>query len=108
IAHEVTQTEHLRLSADGVRHLIARQLIPNGIIPTYDGKVLAPPRAARSVLAIARIKTLDPKSLAGITRILQILLWPPLLIVLIAASALAQAWLYLVHGVGATLHDAFY
>ena len=36
------------------------------------------------------------------------LYWPPVLLLVLIASALSQVWLYVVHGVGASLHDAFY
>src|SRR5947209_2144175 len=108
IAREVTTAEGRRLTADNIRYLIARQLIPNGIVATNDGKVVAPQASARSALAIARMKSIDPRTLGGITRLLQALLWPPVLLFVLGAAAVAQVWLYVVHGLGGGLHDAFY
>jgi hypothetical protein len=64
--------------------------------------------AVRSALAIARMKTFDARTLAGVTGALKVLYWPPVLLVVLALAALTQGWLYAVHGLGASLHDAFY
>src|SRR5207237_7454780 len=42
------------------------------------------------------------------TRFLQVLVSPLVLVVVLSAAALTQGWLYVVHGVGSGLHDAFY
>ena len=54
------------------------------------------------------MKSIDPRTLDGITRLLQVWLWPPVLVLVLSAAALAQVWLYVVHGLGGGLHDAFY
>jgi hypothetical protein len=77
IAREVGESEGLRLSADNVRQLIATQLMPNGVVPTNDGTVLAHPKSAGSALAIARMKQIDAAGLAGITGALRLVYWPP-------------------------------
>src|SRR5579859_4841588 len=107
IANEVRQTDGIGLSADNVRYLIATQLIPNGVVSTSEGSVVAAPSATRSALAISRLKTIDAAALAGITNALRALFWPPVLLVVLGLAALVQVWLYVVHGVGASLHDAF-
>jgi hypothetical protein len=108
IARAVSTTEGRRLSADNVRYLIARQFIPNGIILNGAGNGVAPARSPRSALAIARMKSMDARTLDGVTRVLQVLLWPPVLLVVLATAALVEGWLYVVHGLGGPLHDVFY
>src|SRR5581483_9134770 len=39
---------------------------------------------------------------------LQYLYWPPIFIVMLGAAAVGEVWLYFVHGVGSSLHDALY
>ena len=109
IAEEVAHTDGRRLSADNVRYLIATQLIPSGVMSSGEGKTAAAGAgSARSALAIARLFTFDADALAGITGALQVLFWPVVLAVVLALGVLTQGWLYVVHGVGASLHDAFY
>ena len=108
IARAVSTTEGRRLSADNVRYLIARQFIPNGIVLNGAGNGVAPARSPRSALAIARMKSMDARTLDGLTRVLQVLLWPPVLLVVLTTAALVEGWLYVVHGLGGPLHDVFY
>ena len=108
IAREVAEADKLPLSADNVKQLIATQLIPNGVVSTRDGRVVEARPSTRSTLAIARVKTIDPHALDGLTRALQIMFWPPVLLLLMLASVIVQGWFYFVHGTGASLHDAFY
>lgn len=108
IASAVSQATGEPLGADSVQRLILGQLIARGLVETADGQVL-PAQQARSLLALnLRMKMISPEMVAPFTSVLRVLYWPPILLVLLVVAALAEGWLYYVHGVAGSVHDALY
>jgi putative peptide zinc metalloprotease protein len=105
-----------KISSDGkpvspatVRALIEKMLIPRGLVEAADGSVAAAATASPSPLALnLRMKMVRPEVVRPITAVLKVLYWPPILIAVLVAAAIAQYWMYGVHGVGSSVHDALY
>ena len=109
IAARVSESYGKKVSADNVRQLLAAQLIPKGLVTNGDGKVVGSGAAGRSMLAISmRTKEIGPRKINAVTRFFTWLYWPPVLVVMLLLTAGGEAWLYLMHGVGGSLHDALY
>src|SRR5688500_3833385 len=109
IAQEVSEATGREVSAENVAQLIARELLVKGLVAEAEGKVVKPPAASRSLLAIRkRMKLLGPGLIHPPTDVLKVLFWPPILLVVIGVAALAEWWLFAVHGVGGGLHEALY
>jgi len=110
IAAAVSETYGKNVTADNVRQLLEK-LIPLGVIANGDGTVLgsAAGSAGRSPLAVnMKMAMVDPKLIDPLTRVLQTLFWPPVLIAVLLAGLTAEAWMLFVHGVGGSMHDALY
>jgi putative peptide zinc metalloprotease protein len=113
IAQQVGDAIDREVTADNVRQLIAEKLIPLGLVVKADGSVDTPATeaqgAARSPLKMnLKMAMVSPETVRRVTRPFTALYWPPVLVVVLAACALAQGWLYFVHGVGAGVHDVLY
>ena len=111
IAATVTGSTDWMVSADNVRHLIQTKLIPLGIIATTDDAVGISVDVHRggSPLAVnLRAKMISPGIIDPITRVLQILYSPVLLVPLLGVIAVAHWWLYFDHGIARSLRDSLY
>jgi putative peptide zinc metalloprotease protein len=100
IAAGVTASTDRLVGADDVRRLIADRLVPLGLIAAADGPEDAGPSTAeereRSILQIrAGVKVLGPGVIDPISRGLQVLHAPPVVVLFLVAAALAHGWLYL-------------
>ncbi|TME33373.1 MAG: hypothetical protein E6I75_15570 [Chloroflexi bacterium] len=92
-----------------VRSLITQLLIPRGLVEMADGSVVPVATGASSPLALnMRMKMIGPEAIMPATNFLRWLYWPPILVTVLVAAALAQGWLYLAHGVSSGLRDALY
>ena len=109
IADAVSDKIERRVTADDMA-VIVGNLVRSGIVASADGRVVeAATVAPPSPLAVnMRMKMLHPGIIDAFSRILQVLFWPPIVLIVLAAGAVAQAWVYLVHGIGGSLHDALY
>jgi putative peptide zinc metalloprotease protein len=108
IASEVSQQAGRKVSADNVRQLIVRQLVPRGLI-AIPGLELPSADGARSPLALnMRMRMVSPEAISPVTSVLKVLYWPPVLLLVLLVAAAAEGWIYLVHGVGGSVHDALY
>jgi len=108
IATSVSETTGQNIPPDAVHRLIAGQLIQKGLVATGDGRVAITNRLASPLALNMRMAMVNPRLLHPITRVLQVLYWPPVLLTVLALAAAAQVWLYFVHGVGSSLHDIIY
>ena len=109
IAHRVSEKSSRTVSPDNVRQLIAKQLIPRGLIELPGRAQVETPQGPRSPLALnMRVRMIGPEAIAPITAVLRTLYWPPVLLVILVVAALVEGWIYLVHAVGGSLHDAIY
>jgi len=110
IAASVTAATAWIVSADDVRRLLEVKLIPLALVAPANPSVTRPaPDRRRSSLQIRlRRPLLGPGSLDRITRVLQVLYAPPLLVPLVLLIAIAHGWVYLVHGVAVGVRAALY
>ncbi len=92
-----------------VQGLVARLLVPRGLVEAPDGSVAAAPNATPSPLALnMKMHTVRPETVEPITTVLRWLFLPPVMIAFLLAAFLAEAWLYVVHGVGGSVRDTLY
>ncbi len=104
IAGGVTEATEWIISADQVRQLV-QKLIPLGLIASPVSAETSPRRSdgeaiLRSPLAVnMRMFMLSPRMIDPITKVLQFLYAPPIMILLLVIATIAHGWLYLVHGV---------
>jgi putative peptide zinc metalloprotease protein len=114
IAAGLTASTDWMVTADNVRQILRSKLIPMGLIAAGDDAIrssaaVAARHRARSPLAVnMRVKTIGPRVIDPVTRVLQHLYAPPVLIPLLVLIAVAHVWLYIFHGVGAGLQEALY
>ncbi len=109
IAAEVAEITGAKLDAGAVGRLVATQLIAKGLVELSDGTVLQVQKGGPSPPALnLRMKIIPPERIEPIARVLQWLYWPPVLVAVLAAAAVAEFWLYFIHGVGGSIHDALY
>jgi putative peptide zinc metalloprotease protein len=112
IAAGVSQAIGRGVSADQVGHLIARKLIPAGLVAGAPGPLGPAPDAVgrgwmRSPLAVnLRLRVVGPDHIERVTRVLQVLYLPPVLVAVLAAVAAAHGWLYFGHGIGGSARAA--
>lgn len=109
IAAKISEAIDRKVSVDNVRTLLAEQFIPRGIVAKADGSVVEVAEQSRSPLAVnMRMKMVSPRFIDPVTKVLQVLYWPPILIGMLVLAGLAQVWMYAIHGVGGSVHDALY
>jgi putative peptide zinc metalloprotease protein len=109
IADGVGEAIDRDVTAANVRQLIGEKLIPLGLAPTADGSVARPPGAGQSPLQVnLKMAMVPPSVTQGLGKTLSPLYWPPVLVVVLAMAVLAQAWLYLVQGIGGSVYDVLY
>ncbi len=113
IAAAVTESSDWLVAAEHVEHVIDAKLIPLGLIASASaspgGEDRLVTERTRSPLDVnLRVKALSPRLIEPVTSLFQHLFAPPLLVVALALSALAHAWLYGVRGLMGALVDAIY
>ena len=110
IAARVSERMDRWVSADQVRHVLTKTLIPRGLIASAAGRPI-PQRSdeLRSPMAInVRMKMVGPRVVDPLARVLQPLYAPPILIPVLIAVAAAHGWLYFGHGIEASLRAALF
>jgi putative peptide zinc metalloprotease protein len=111
VAAAVTKATDWMVSADNVRRLIQSKLLPLGIIAPGNGAAEPhnePTRrtGVRSPLAVnMRQRLIGPRFIDPVTKVLQILFAPPVVVPVLLAVMFAHGWLYLMHGVGPALRE---
>ena len=114
MAAAVSQATGRKVSADNVRQLLVQKLIPLGIVAQADGAVAshdgtAGQVPARSPLAVnMKMAMISPRVIDPLTRVLQVLYYPPVLLGALLAAFAAQGWMLFVHGVAGSVRDALY
>jgi putative peptide zinc metalloprotease protein len=113
IAAAMSEKINRDVSADNVRQLIGSKLIPLGVVVGADGKVVgadaAGEGAVRSPLKInMKTKVLPRGLITPLTKVLKVLFFPPILIAMLLVCLAAQGWLFFVHGIAGSIHEAVY
>ncbi len=108
IAAGVSEATGKNVSANNVRTLLAKNLIPKGLVLKADGTAVEPTgEGVRSPLAVKmRMAMIDARFIRPITNVLQILYKPVILIGVMILVAVAQGWLFFVHGVAQSTQAA--
>jgi len=110
IAAAVTEVTDWLVTANHIRQIVKTKLLPMGLLAGPDG--LPPPRdkpQRRSPLSIRiRMKVIGPRFIDPFTSVLQKLYAPQVLIPALILIAIAHVWLYLVHGIIASIYDVLY
>jgi hypothetical protein len=113
IASSVSTATGRGINSDQVEQLLARKLIPAGIIATVadastpGATSLREARAASPLAINLKMAVVSPRLIDPCTRMLQVLYWPPVLLTVLVAAFAGHGWLFLVHGVGGSVQDAF-
>jgi putative peptide zinc metalloprotease protein len=103
IAAAVTDATDWAVTEENVQQLIQAKLAPLGLMAGADGLAMSRDGAgsaggASSALNVnMHMKMIGPRFLDPVTRVLQVLFAPALLIPLLVVVAVAHAWLYLTH-----------
>src|SRR5438477_434190 len=110
IAAMITASTRWNLTAQHVHWILLSKLMPVAIVlpdgPTaqLNSRRTSPPPLQ---LRLKR-KVLGPRAIEPITTVLRFLFLPPLVIPIMVAVILAHAWLYVQHGMMASIRDAIY
>lgn len=111
MAERVADEVERQVTTDDVRLLVANLML-SGIVAQADGTVAETPTAqaaAPSPLTVnMRMTMFSPRIIDVGSRIFQVLFWPPVILAVLAAGAAAQVWMYAIHGIGGSLHQALY
>lgn len=110
IAKGVSAKAFRQVTPENVRALLAK-LVPLGLIAGADGAIApsAREKAAQSPMQVQlKMAVIPPTVTNAVTRFFSVLYLPPIIAAILLASLAAHAWLYLVHGVGRSVHDVLY
>ncbi|HVD51749.1 MAG TPA: hypothetical protein VNB51_06885, partial [Candidatus Udaeobacter sp.] len=110
IAKGVSTKAFRQVTPDNIRALLAK-LVPLGLVAGADGSLVPSAReqAARSPMQVQlKMAVIPPAVTNAVTGFFSVLYFPPILVLVLAASLAAHAWLYLIHGVGKSVHDVLY
>jgi hypothetical protein len=109
IASAATDSSDWLVSGDDVRHLVQTRLLPLGLVATGSARVAPRDDGRRSPLQVSmRKRILGPTVVAPMTRVLQVLYMPPVLVPMLIAIVIAHGWLYLVHGLTESLDSILF
>ena len=108
IATSVSSTYGKEVSADNVRQLIERSLVPDGIVAGASG---AQPEIEKPdpLLALKLKATILPERAVNFfAALLRPLFWPPMILAVIAGLVALDIWYFGVHGIGEGLRGLIY
>ena len=108
IAEPVGERFGKQVSADNVKTLIEKNLLPDGFIAAPDG---SQPELKKPdpLLALKMKFTLLPeRAVNGVATVLRPLFWPPVIIAVLAAFIALDVWYFGIHGIGQSLRDLIY
>lgn len=110
IADRLTETTDWIVTPDVVRQVIETRLAPLGIVVLAEGVsgVAVNKRPVSPLSVRMRAKVLGPSVIEPIASALQHFFAPPILIPMLVAIAVAQWWVYFVHGIGGAIRAAMY
>ena len=106
IATRVTNSSKWEVTPEVVRTIIEKKLAPLGIMARGEEDASVKSGAGPAPLGVnLRLKTLSPRVIDPVTKVLQAFFVPGLMMPLLAAVAACHAWLYLDHGIGTALAE---
>jgi putative peptide zinc metalloprotease protein len=108
IADRVSERSDWSVNAEQVRKLLQSNFVPLGLLAGHDRPITAAANRSRSPLRVnMRMRMLSPRFIDPITRVLQHLYRPWVMLPLLTVIIGAHEWLYLREGVGGGLLDVF-
>jgi putative peptide zinc metalloprotease protein len=110
MARVVSDAIERDVSADDIRLLVGN-LIRSGIIAGPPGSAPAPDAqalAASPLTVNMRMRMFNPTIIDVVSRSLRLLFWPPIVLLMLGLVGAAQVWMYAIHGIGGSLHEALY
>ena len=101
------------MTSDDVRYLLQTNLVPLGVVipagGTPPGEATTSPRRTASPLAFnLRTEVFGSRVIDPVTKVLQVLFAPFVLVPVLIAVVLAHGWLYLVHGAWGSIREVLY
>jgi putative peptide zinc metalloprotease protein len=109
MAASISRDYERSIDSTEVRQLLTNSLIPAGIIEGPNGAVAPQASSGPSPLAVnMKMKMLSPTFIDIFTGVLKLFHLPPVLIAMLGFSVVTQYWIFFVHGIGGSLHEAFY
>jgi putative peptide zinc metalloprotease protein len=112
MAEGVTRSTDWLVSAENVRKLLQSKLLPLGLVAPAEDSALRDVRAGERTASLLRVngrtRLLEPSTINPITKVLQILFTPLILVPVLLVVGLAHAWLYSAHGVSGAVRDVLY
>jgi putative peptide zinc metalloprotease protein len=108
IAADVTARLGRRVSPDNIRFLVERKLRPLGVLAAPDGTTPVLERRPPP-LALRHRRPLVPQHVVQrLAGVFKPMFWPPLVLAVVAALGVFDAWLFFSHGVAGSLRSAIY
>jgi putative peptide zinc metalloprotease protein len=111
MAAAVSDALQRHVTAEDIGQLVAN-LIWSGIIATPDGSAVDMPAASAAAMSPLtvnmRMAMFNPRLIDIVSNVLKVLFWWPVVLLVLAAGAAVEGWVYLVHGIGGGLRDAIY
>jgi putative peptide zinc metalloprotease protein len=110
MADAVSDAVQRHVTADDIRQLVAN-LIRSGIIATPDGAAVPTPAASAAMSPLTvnmRMAMFNPRLIDVVSNVFKVLFWWPVVLLVLAAGAAVEGWIYFVHGIGGGLRDAIY
>jgi putative peptide zinc metalloprotease protein len=106
IATAVSESSEWIVTAEQIRKLLLTSFIPLGLLAGHELPSTATSSHSRSPLRVnMRVMMLSPRFIDPVTRVLQYLYAPPVMIAVLFLVGAAHEWLYLRHGVGLGLAE---
>ena len=108
IASEVSEAIKRGVSADNVRQLVEKRLLPLGVIASKDG-VQPQLKKADPMLALKLRAALVPAGVVNaITKIFKPLYFPPVIVAVLAGLVALDIWLFAFHGIAQSMREVLY
>ncbi|MFN2389944.1 MAG: hypothetical protein ABR575_10130 [Actinomycetota bacterium] len=108
VADAVSRRSGRKVTADNVKTLIEKNLLPDGFIAGADG---ASPKLDKPdpLLSLKLKVTLLPERAVGVLAgLLRPLFWPPVIVAALVGLAALDLWYFATHGIGQSLRDLIY
>lgn len=96
------------ISAENVRTLVERNLIPDGFVAGPQGAVERKPQADPLLALKFKLTLMPPRLVNALAVVLRPLFWPPVIVVCLVALAALDVWYFGVHGVAQSIRDVIY
>ncbi|MEA2453134.1 MAG: putative peptide zinc metalloprotease protein [Actinomycetota bacterium] len=107
IAQQVSEKAGRKVTADNVKTLVEKNLIPDGFIAGHEADTSEP--KADPLLALKFKLTLLPeKAVNFVAALLRPLFWPPLILAALVGFGILDVWYFASHGIAQSLRDLIY